>query len=65
MKYPKLNWTAIEKAARGLSQAEIARAANEAVKNAILHQSSEITTHELTSKLSERQAMRAAFSTAR
>lgn len=65
MKYPKLNWTPIEKAARGLSQAEVARAANEAVKNAILQQRSQITTQELTLKLSERQAMRAAFSTAR
>lgn len=65
MKYPKLNWTAIEKAARGLSQAEVARAANEAVKSAILQQRNQITTHELTLKLSERQAMRAAFSTVR
>lgn len=65
MKYPKLNWAAIEKAARGLSQAEVARAANEAVKSAILHQRNQVTTHELTLKLSERQAMRTAFSTAR
>jgi SpoVK/Ycf46/Vps4 family AAA+-type ATPase len=65
MKFPRLSWNAIEKAARGLSQAEVARAANEAVKNAILHQRDSITTQELTSKLSERQAMRAAFTTAR
>ena len=65
MKFPRLSWNTIEKAARGLSQAEVARAANEAVKNAILHQRDSITTQELTSKLSERQAMRAAFTTAR
>jgi len=65
MKYPRLNWGAVEKAARGLSQAEVARAANEAVKNAILQQCDQITTQELTAKLSERQAMRAAFTTAR
>ena len=65
MKYPRLGWIAIEKAARGLSQAEVARAAGEAVKDAILEQRNEITTQQLTSKLFERQAMRAAFTTAR
>ena len=65
MKYPRLNWTAVEKAACGLSQAEVARAANEAVKNAILNQRGKITTQELSAKLSERQAMRAAFKSAR
>jgi SpoVK/Ycf46/Vps4 family AAA+-type ATPase len=64
MKYPRLNWSAVEKSARGLSQAEIARAANEAVKNAILRQHNLVTTRELTAKLSERQAMRAAFTAA-
>ena len=65
MKYPKLHWTGIEMAARGLSQAEIARAANEAVKIAILQQRNHITTQDLTLKLSERQAMRVSFTTAR
>ena len=65
MKFPRLNWSAIERAARGLSQAEVARATNEAVKNAILQQRDQITTQDLISKLSERQAMRAAFTTAR
>lgn len=64
MKFPRLSWSAIEKAARGLSQAEVARATNEAVKGAILQQRDQITTQELISKLSERQAMRAAFTTA-
>ncbi len=65
MKFPKLSWGAIEKAAHGLSQAELARAANEAVKSAILTQKQHITTSELTAKLLERQAMRSAFTTAR
>lgn len=64
MKYPRLNWTAVEKAARGLSQAEVARAADEAVKSAILQQRDHISTTELTARLSERQTMRAAFTTA-
>lgn len=61
MKYPRLSWPAIEDMAQGLSQAEIARAANEAVKDAILAQRKTISTAQLTAKLSERQAMRAAF----
>lgn len=61
MKYPRLSWPAIEDTAQGLSQAEIARAANEAVKDAILAQRKTISTAQLTAKLSERQAMRAAF----
>ncbi len=65
MKYPRINWVSVEKTARGLSQAEVARAANEAVKDAILEQRGQISTQQLTSKLSERQAMRAAFTTVR
>ena len=61
IKYPRLSWPAIEDKAQGLSQAEIARAANEAVKDAILAQRKTISTAQLTAKLSERQAMRAAF----
>jgi SpoVK/Ycf46/Vps4 family AAA+-type ATPase len=61
MKYPRLGWAAIEKAAAGLSQAEIARAAEEAVKNAILQQRRQVTTAELLARLAERQVMRAAF----
>jgi len=61
MKYPRLGWASIEKAARGLSQSEIARAAEEAVKHAILAQRCEITTHELCDRLNDRQAMRVVF----
>lgn len=62
MKYPRLSWKKIEQAAQGLSQAEIARATNEAVKSAILAQLSAIKTDDLIAKLSERQSMRSAFS---
>ena len=55
------NWTAIQKAARELSQAEIARATDEAVKNAILKQKSTVTTKELCSHLTGRRSMRDAF----
>lgn len=61
MKYPRLGWSTIEKAARGLSQSEVARAAEEAVKKAILEQRDEITTRDLCSLLGERQAMRTVF----
>jgi SpoVK/Ycf46/Vps4 family AAA+-type ATPase len=61
MKYPRLNWGAIEKAAIGLSQAEVARASNEAVKDAILQERDKVSTKELVAKLEERQSMRAAF----
>jgi len=61
MKYPRLNWRRIEKTAEGLSQAEISRAANEAVKNAILAQRKAISTAQLSEKLEERQAMRTVF----
>ncbi|CAO1655196.1 AAA family ATPase [Parasphingorhabdus sp. NYA22] len=64
IKYPRIKWKAVEKAAEGLSQAEIARAASEAVKTAILAQRSSITTQDLTEKLEDRQSMRSAFTTA-
>lgn len=62
LKYPRLAWSTIEKAARGLSQAEIARATDEAVKAAILDQRDQIATPDITARLAERQAMRTAFS---
>ena len=65
MKYPRLAWSAIDKAARGLSQAEIARAADEAVKSAILGQRDLVTTQEVLARLAERQAMRTAFAVKR
>lgn len=61
LKYPRLAWATLEKAARGLSQAEISRAVEETVKNAILQQCDTVTTHDLNARLAERQAMRTAF----
>lgn len=61
MKYPKLGWKAVAKAAAGLSQAEIARATEEAVKTAILSERNVIKTADLTHRLFERQKMGAAF----
>ena len=61
MKYPKIGWKAVTKAAAGLSQAEIARATEEAVKTAILSEKNVIETTDLTHRLNERQAMGAAF----
>ena len=43
------------------SQAEVARAADEVVKTAILEQRKQTTTQEVVAKLTERQAMRTAF----
>lgn len=61
MKYPKLAWTSIEKAADGLSQAEIVQAAEEAVKEAILAERNQISTADLTRQLHKRQSMRTVF----
>jgi len=65
LKLQRPAWTAIEKAAAGLSQAEVARAADEVVKTAILSQRDQTTTQEVVAKLAERQAMRTAFTTKR
>lgn len=61
LRCPRLAWKDIEKAAEGLSQAEVARAADEVVKGAILAQKNEVGTPEILAKLAERQAMRTAF----
>lgn len=61
LKFQRAGWAAIEEAARGLSQAEVARAADEVVKTAILEQREQTTTQEVVAKLTERQAMRTAF----
>ena len=61
MKYPNMGWKSVINAAQGLSQAEIARATEEAVKMAILSERSVIKTIDLTERLNERQMMVAAF----
>ena len=61
MQYPRIAWSTVVKAAKGLSQAEVARATEEAVKTAILMEMAVITTSDLTVRLRERQSMSAAF----
>ena len=61
MKYPKLAWKTIETAANGLSQAEIAHAAEEAVKAAILSERNSISTTDLSHQLQKRQNMKTVF----
>ena len=58
MKPSRVAWTKVAAAAAGLSQAEIARAANDAVKTAILDQRRSIRTDDLISQLETRQSMR-------
>ena len=61
MKYPKIAWKTIETAADGLSQAEIAHAAEEAVKEAILSERNQISSTDLVRQLQKRQGMRTVF----
>jgi SpoVK/Ycf46/Vps4 family AAA+-type ATPase len=62
MKYPDINWASVQSCAESLSQAEIARATEEAVKSAILSQRNTLKTADIVEKLRERQSMRDAFS---
>ena len=61
LKYPRLAWKTITKAAEGLSQSEIARAAEDAVKTAILDEKDKLTTQDVVTRLDERREMRTAF----
>ncbi len=62
MKYPNIKWASVLSAAQNLSQAEIARAAEETVKMAILSERDMLKTADILEKLHERRAMREAFS---
>lgn len=62
LKYPRLSWKKIIDDAEGLSQSEIARAAEDAVKMAILDERTSLTTSDLVSRLIERKEMKDAFS---
>lgn len=62
MKYPRLSWKSIASNAKGLSQSEIVRAAEDAVKMAILDEKNVIQTADIVSRLKERREMREAFS---
>ncbi|RDJ21066.1 AAA family ATPase [Bosea caraganae] len=61
MKAQRLAWKKIIEAAVNLSQSEIVRAADDAVKTAILDERNQITTDDLLLRLHERQEMRVAF----
>jgi len=55
------SWQKIVEAAEGLSQSEIVRAADDAVKTAILDERQQLTTEDIVTRLQERHAMRTAF----
>ena len=61
MKYPKLAWKQIVEAGRDLSQSELARATEKAVKTAILDERERLTTRDIVAALNERREMRQAF----
>jgi len=61
-KYPRIGWKTIITAAQGLSQSEIVRATEDAVKTAILDERDTLKTNDVVSKLEERMEMRNAFS---
>ena len=61
MRYPRLNWRSIVSEARGLSQSEIVRAAEDAVKTAILDERGSLETADITARLKERMEMRTTF----
>jgi len=63
MKAPRIAWKKVADAATGLSQAEIGRAAEEAVKVAILSERGQVGTDDLLQELVARQAMRSVFAT--
>jgi ATP-dependent 26S proteasome regulatory subunit len=61
MKITSPSWQKIIQAAEGLSQSEIVRAADDAVKTAILDECRQLTTEDIVTRLQERHSMRMAF----
>lgn len=61
LKAPRLSWVKIFPAAEGLSQAEIVRAVDDAVKTAILDERDKLATEDIIERLQERRSMRASF----
>jgi SpoVK/Ycf46/Vps4 family AAA+-type ATPase len=59
----RIVWKIVIDAASGLSQAELARAADEVIKNAILREQSSATCEEIVEALRERRALREAVAT--
>jgi AAA+ superfamily predicted ATPase len=62
MTITKPSWKKIVESARGLSQSEIVRATDDAVKTAILDERNHLSVEDLLERLHERHAMRSAFS---
>jgi SpoVK/Ycf46/Vps4 family AAA+-type ATPase len=58
----KASWKKIVQEAQGLSQSEIVRATDDAVKTAILDERNQLSTENLLERLHERHTMRSAFS---
>ena len=65
LKHPRLAWKQIVEAGRDLSQSELARATEKAVKTAILDERDHLTTRDIVCVLNERREMREAFIGAR
>ena len=61
MRHPNLSWKQIVNAGRNLSQSELARAAEKAVKTAILDERDLLTNNDIIGALDERREMRDAF----
>ncbi len=61
LRAPRIAWKIVCAGAEGLSQAEVVRAIDDAVKTAILDQREHITTEDIMSRLRERHNMRTAF----
>lgn len=61
MKYSRIAWKRIVEAGAGLSQAELARAADEAAKVALLSERDAVRTDDLLQQLAARHDMRAVF----
>ena len=62
LKYPRLAWKRIIKSSNGLSQSELARAAEAAVKGTILDQREQVVTDDIIAALELRQQMKRDFS---
>lgn len=65
MKYPRITWKRVIDAAEGLSQAELARAADETAKVALLSERDTVNTDDLLRQVKARQEMRHVFSSTR
>lgn len=61
LKFPRLAWAKIVDASKNLSQSEIVRATDDAVKTAILDERDQVKTDDLLLRLEERREMRVAF----